>query len=126
MCILVLYFHVIGILTLVTAQCDNVRAEFFEDGQILSNPAMVNKSIGDSFIIGCQRCSNARKPPLWFYPGGGSIEVVPCNGLNDSVCVEMIINTNMSNLHFTSFTASQAGSYRCSIEEIGISAYTPG
>ena len=87
---------------------------------------MVNKSISDSFIIGCQRCNTARGPPLWFYPGDERIEVVPCNGFNDSVCVEMNENTNMSNLHFTSFTASQAGRYRCTNQEISISAYTPG
>ena len=85
---------------------------------------MVNKSVGDSFIIGCQRCNTAREPPSWFYPGV-NIEVVPCNGLNDSVCVKMNESASMSNLHFTSFTASQTGSYRCIIREISISAYTP-
>ena len=87
---------------------------------------MVNKSVGDSFIIGCQRCNTARGSPSWFYPGGRSIEVVPCNGFNDSVCVKMNESTSMTNLHFTSFIASQAGSYRCTNQDISISAYTPG
>ena len=86
---------------------------------------MVNRSVGDSFIIGCQRCDTARGPPSWFNPVGDMV-VVSCNGFNDSLCVRMNENTSMSNLHFTSFTASQAGSYRCTNEDISISAYTPG
>ena len=58
---------------------------------------MVNRSVGDSFIIGCQRCNTARGPPSWFYPDV-NIEVVPSNGFNDSVCVKMNESTIIINL----------------------------
>ena len=122
--VVTIYFFVIAILTLVTAQCTNDRGiQIFKDsGEILSQPATVNRNVGDSFTIGCQRC-NGRVPPIWFY-SNGSI-VVSCNGFNESVCVEMNETTSTSYLHFISFTASQAGIYMCTRQnnrEVRISA----
>lgn len=119
------YFFVIAILTLVTAQCINNRGiQFFEDGEFLSQSATVNRNLSDSFTIGCQRC-NGRGPPFWFYSNGST--VVSCNGFNDSVCVELNENTSTSDLHFTSFIASQAGNYSCTnTRRISISAIIPG
>ena len=120
-----LYFFVIAILTLVTSQCaNNRRIQFFEDGEFLSQSTMVNRNVGDSFTIGCQRC-NGRGPPFWFYSNRS--RVISCNGFNNSVCVEMNENTRTSDLHFTSFTASQAGVYTCTNNrEIRINANIPG
>ena len=113
-----------AILTLVTAQCTNNRGvQFYEDGDFLSQSPMVNRNVGDAFIIGCERC-NGNSPPLWFYSNGNT--VVSCNGFSDSVCVEMNENTSTSDLHFISFTASQAGSYRCTNKDISININEPG
>ena len=121
----IIILFVTAILTLVAAQCTNDRAvQFFEDGEILSQSATVNRNVGDSFTIGCQRC-NERGPPSWFYSNGST--VISCNGFNESVCVEMNENTSTSDLHFTSFTTSQAGIYRCTnSREISIIANEPG
>ena len=122
--VVTIYFFVTAILTLVTAQCTNDRGiQIFKDsGEILSQPVTVNRNVGDSFTIGCQRC-NGKGPPNWFYSNRST--VVSCNGFNESLCVEMNENTNTSNLHFTSFTASQAGIYMCTNREVRISANLP-
>ena len=84
----------------------------------------MKRNVGDSFTIGCERC-NGNSPPPWSYPNGS--RVVPCNGFDNSVCVEMNENTSTSDLHFTSFTTSQAGIYRCTnSREISIIANEPG
>ena len=104
------FFFVIAILALVTAQC---RVEFFEDDKIFSDsPPMLNRTVGDSFVIGCRRCDVTRGPPNWLYRN--RTEIPSCNVSDSSVCTEYDANDNLIRyLHFTSVTTSIAGSYRC-------------
>ena len=75
-----------------------------------STPTL-NKTVGDSFVIGCRRCNVNRGAPNWFYGGD---EILDCNIANSSVCTEYDSNDNLVRyLSFTSATTSVAGVYSC-------------
>lgn len=113
----------VAILDLSTTQCskknNRIRAEFFEDGQILetSSPTL-NKKVGESFIIGCRKCNTNRGLPRWQFNG---TEIPRCNNTNDSVCTKVNENDSLIlDLCFRSLTESLATVYKCTIHELNI------
>ena len=104
----------VGILALVTAQCtdheEGVTLELFENNEVFADSTLtLNKTVGESFVIGCRRCGGARAPN-WFNRG----EIPDCNISNSSVCTEYDpIDDLVRYLSFTLATTSVAGVYRC-------------
>ena len=100
----------------MTAQCTekNVRLELFFENEVFADSTLtLNKTVGDSFVIGCRRCRGARAP-TWFNRSDSLIEILDCNISNSSVCTEYDPTNNLVRyLSFTSATMSVAGVYRC-------------
>ena len=108
----------------MNAQCTKentrIQVEFLEGDKILMDfPLKLNRTVGDSFAIGCRRCDEQRKIQNWFYPN--RTRILSCNVLIGSICVEDDVNNNLTRyLHFTSVTTSMAGIYLCTRKQITI------
>jgi len=83
--------------------------QFFRDGHIVNNLSVI---AGESFVVECKRCEARRNRPNWFYLNGTTMSIISsCDKSNASVCTGD--NNQTAVLNFTSFTASQSGTYRC-------------
>lgn len=118
-----LFLVTVATLALVTAQCpNNRRVEFYEDNQrVTGTPPTVTRTVGDSFVLRCERCDTTKGRPNFTLNG---IRVLPCGMSHSSVCTSSRDNISRS-LHFSSITTSQSGKYRCTNRRITVNV-TPG